>query len=306
MIPEHPAPDPRRRRFFAREAVAHLSRDGNLAAVADKGGLVRLFDTRTGALLARAEPDEESHGSVTPVLLLSPDGSRVATVDHHYIFRLFDVRSGAMIVRVEIVDPDTDVMAFADGGTRLLVGMFGHPVVLDAVSGMELDVPPDALVLDPALCACGSLRMKVVDTSVHVRRDAWSEATVVPFGEPVHSPVMSSNSRYIAAVTTSEAVLVAEMGGGIVASSPPHPTVDLLTVSPDGARLIHGSRRQVFVTGVATGEGFFELTSKGLIRSVTYSADGSALLVVAQDLPPMVHDAATGALRSMLDNRDCR
>lgn len=96
-----------------------VSRHG-LVAVADRdsGGVVRIFDPRTGAVVAQLTGNRDEVRAVA----FSPDGRWLATAGLDQLGRVFDVATGRMVAELRGAGGALTSVAFAGDGRHVILG----------------------------------------------------------------------------------------------------------------------------------------------------------------------------------------
>jgi WD40 repeat protein len=294
--------------------LATFSTDGQLVALANTDGSVRVHNTTSGVQLHRFTVTQNGPARVNFIagLVFSRDGHMLAvrsSLDSSV--RLYDVARGT----------ELRVMGVSGGdglGPRRVV-LFGAPT---RGNGPGLAFSPDGkLLVSPGP---GNNSMAVLDVA------SGKELRRIPLTQAVNSFTFSPDGRTLATEnadltvtlweiasgkerarlgTTARApqrnedqrVLQLALAGGRPGGSMPDPTSPLgLTFSPDGSALaVRGGDRQVHLWDVVAGKEIGQLKGhSGQVETIAFAPDGKAIVSGADDTTLLVWDAAD-PLRSL-------
>lgn len=238
--------------------AAAFSPDGRLALSAGAGGLLRLWDVRTGKELRRLE----GHSGRVWALAFSPDGKRAASGGFDDSIRIWDLVTRREILRLPGHDDYVRSVAFSADGQRLLSGGDDRLVRLwDLQTGKEIRKFPghDHYVWSVALSRDGK---KALSGSLDKTVRLWD-------------------------VETGKEQL--KLTGHV-------DTVLAVDFSPEGSRALSGSTdRTMKLWDLTTGKEIRTFTgNKGYVLDVAFSPDGRRALSASQDGTLRLWDVATG------------
>lgn len=118
----------------ARVARCAFAPDSTWAVSASDDGTLKVWDARSGALLATMVGNEGSPGWVWGCSV-SPDGATLASAGHDGTVRLWDPTTGAERLRIEAHDGSALTCSFSPDGTRLASAGAGGVRIWDVASG---------------------------------------------------------------------------------------------------------------------------------------------------------------------------
>jgi WD40 repeat protein/transcriptional regulator with XRE-family HTH domain len=244
----------------------NFSPDGKQAVTGSYDGVVRLFDTQTGAATNQFTANETERGVEG---VFSPDGRTIYAASNDGTVWAWDVETGRAKLRLRYDDAPIDIVVSPDG-TRLLIGSFaGIPRLLDAQSG-----------------------------EVTCR--------FVGHTGPVWELAFSPDARYVATSSLDKtARLWNAENCDLVRTFRGHTEgVASVDFSPDGKYLATGGwDRSARLWEVETGQELRQFVGHTcyLVKSVRFSPDGKYLLTGACDKTARLWDVETGDALYTLD-----
>jgi WD40 repeat protein len=287
------------------------SRDGRLLATGSGDKLVRLWDARTGALLA-AMP---GHTNNVLSVAFSPDGRLLASCGDDDTLRLWDTRTHGQVGRAMVghfcvaFSPDGSKLAAATAEPEHAVGIWS------VATQRQVDVLPHsaivrALAFSPdgkLLAAGGAERRAGVQPSLVAVR-IWNVGThdsrsLYGHVASIYSLAFSPNGRLLASGSEDRTVKIWE-----VASRKPIATlaehtdlVNSVAFSPDGRTLASGSWDMTTrLWNTTTWKPIRALRGQpDRVTSVAFSPDGKSIVTASQpevriwDATPPPPDPAT-------------
>jgi WD40 repeat protein/tRNA A-37 threonylcarbamoyl transferase component Bud32 len=289
--------------------TARYSPDGARIATGGQDDTVRLWDARTGALLATLSGHTNDVWSVR----FSPDGTRLLTASYDHTVRVWDVASGALQwtarhehriywadftpdgARVGTASFDRTAKIWDAGSGRLLQTMIGHQNGLTAA----------AFTPDGARLVTGSLdetaRIWDVQTAALL-------ATVSGHEGMVQSVAVSPDGTRAASASHGALAKVFPIQGGEPLTLAGHgKDVTHVAFSPDGARVVTASEdRTAKVWDATTGRLLLDLEGHASgLTAAEFSPDGAHVITLGRDGTARSWDSGTGALRwTFLGHRD--
>jgi WD40 repeat protein len=267
--------------------AVNFSPTGDLVVTAGQDRTARLWDTRTGALLAElAEHTRPLTGAA-----FSPDGQRVVTTGEDNIARIWDVGGRRRILQVGGHGTDPNA-AFSDDGTLLVTSSDTSARVWDTRDGhMVADLRGHiGLVTDAALRGDGQ---QVVTASRDGTARIWDArsgevlATLSGHNASVESAAFSPDGRWIVTASRDGTARVWEGATGrTIAELRGHAAaVTSASFSPDGTRVLTASEDTTArLWDAATGRRLAELTGHGgFVTSARFSRDGRSIVTASSD-----------------------
>jgi WD40 repeat protein len=275
---------------------------GQLLTYADDG-FTRVWDTRSGDLLARIELDAPPRS-----LELSPDGRTLATVSEDRTARLWDAATGKPLAEpvhdVEEVNLLTGgpglrlVTASEDGDLHLLrPSRPAEATVLQAAPGGVFD----SVAFGPE----GRLFAVVEKGVLSVYETATGKSVGVPQTglDNVRRIHFVADGRLVAVIRTAEVSTWDFTAGRIAGRAPLQAWAAYASVSPDGTKAAAFERNDapvpdfLRVVDLATGQPLTGALPYHVARSwgpPPFSPDGELLLLAPDDYTARVVEAATG------------
>jgi WD40 repeat protein len=262
-----------------------FSPDATRVATGTMQGLVRVFDARSGHLLARLDNDARVRA-----VAFSPDGTRIATGSDHGWAGVFDAESGRELTRLDHHGDWVTAVAFSPDGTRVATGTVqGSARVFDAERGRELTrLEHDTRVRAVAFSADGSQVATGSDGGWARVFDAESgrELTRLDHGDAeVWAVAFSPRGTRLATGTLQGLALVFDTGTwGELARLEHDEPVQAVAFNPDGTKLATGSaERSARVFDADTWQELARLEHQEEVLEVKFSQDGTTLATGSRD-----------------------
>jgi RNA polymerase sigma factor (sigma-70 family) len=265
--------------------VVAISPDGTTAAFGLQDKTVRLWDVTTGKELCRLRGIQNE----TECVAFSPDGTKLATDGHEQTVRLWEVKTGKELHRCKGHHSWVRCVAFSPDGRTLASGSSGGVIRLwDTATGKEVSpreshereteviaLSPDGKILATASRGDGTLRLWDVATGKELRRVADPAGFFCVAFSPDGKRFAAVQGRTIRLYETAT-------GRELFQCKADEPTDEYssLTFSPDGKRLIEGSRQKIVrLWDTFTGEKLQRLRTEdhGGLRDLALSPDGKTL-----------------------------
>jgi WD40 repeat protein len=280
--------------------TAIFSRDGTRVLSAGLGNAVRVWDARSGRLIAELKGHRESAHRAE----FSPDGSRVVSGSIDGTARVWDARSGAAIARLEGHTAAVSSVGFSPDGTRVLTASEdGTARVWDARSGAtiaRLEGHTDA-VLSAGFSPDGT---RVVSASIDGTARVW-DATSGKLVTDLKGHTLSVTSarfspdgaRVVTASLDRTAKVWDPSSGQRTADLKGHEDYVLTAdFSPDGARVVTASQDVTArVWETSSGKSLTVLKGHaGIVLSATFSLDGRFVVTASADFTARVWDPVSG------------
>jgi WD40 repeat protein len=274
-----------------------ISPGGTRIASGSSDWTVRVWDAVTGEP-ALGGPLEWHRGYVTSVAW-SPDGTMIASGSADMTVRVWDAATGEPALGGPLEHGGTVTsVAWSPDGTMIASGSFDKTVrVWDAATGetssveryeeASQDFKRDDLGVEEALCSIEE------DEFLCFRVDHNESKSTAACSPPVYSPVSQDDDQFDAAPSNAGEPLIllpAPLWHG--------DTVNSVAWSPDGTRIVSGSRdKTVRVWDAATGEPALGGPLQGhsaYVTSVAWSPDGTTIVSEDDDEQVLEWNAATG------------
>jgi WD40 repeat protein/tetratricopeptide (TPR) repeat protein len=307
---------------------ASFSPDGLRVVTASSDKTARIWDTRTGQLLAVLK----GHEAVINNAVFSPDGSRVLTASRDKTARVWDAVNGGLIAVLRGNEREVWNATFSPDGSRVVTASgiisltFEDALaaldqtsqntarIYDAANGNEIAVlrGHERVVMGAAFSPDGT---RVVTASGDGARiwDANSGNVIVILDSsaaPVSSAAFSPDGSRVVTATGKFSALEGRKGhiwdaatGKTIAVLEGHQSPLLSAAfSPDGARIVTASfDGTARIWEASSGKEIAVL--KGHDRPVNlaaFSPDGSRVVTASQDQTARIYDAENGAEKAVL------
>ncbi|MDA0160300.1 hypothetical protein OM076_08495 [Solirubrobacter ginsenosidimutans] len=295
-------------------SVAFNRPDGDLLATASRDGVARVWDVRSGAMIAdlHGHTDEVADAAFTAsgrdVVTLSLDGSvRSWQVVQGRIFR----RDDWVLDAAFSPDGKRIATATADGDARVQpVEGGGRSIVIRPVFPSQT---MNSITFDPAGRRVAVVGGHDAQSGQIVVADAGTgqiQQELLPVGRAVLSAAFSPDGQWL--VTTSTAAPPAlwrlanfrDVGDSQPTATlriPPGVAVARAEFSPDGRSIVTAGNDGVArVYAVATRRQTRSIATSGLMNGATFSPDGRRILTYGSDFTGRIWDARTGRRLAVL------
>jgi WD40 repeat protein len=262
-----------------------FSPDATRVATGTMQGLVRVFDARSGRLLARLD-----NNAWVQAVAFSPDGTQVATGSDDGWARVFDAETGRELTRLRHSGESVAAVAFSPDGTRVATGTVqGSARVFDAEWGQMLarldhDGPVRAVAFSPdgTQVATGS------DDGWARVFDAESRRELTRLdhgGAEVWAMAFSPCGTRLATGTLQGLAVVFDTGTwGELARLEHDEPVQAVAFNPDGTKLATGgAERSARVFEADTWQELALLEHQEGVLEVKFSQDGTRLASGSRD-----------------------
>ncbi|MHC4539499.1 MAG: protein kinase domain-containing protein, partial [Planctomycetota bacterium] len=277
-------------------AVA-ISPDGTRFATGDGVGKIRVWEAATG------EPALKPivHGGSISALAFSPDGSQIVSGGWTCMALLWDAVTGQPIGGPMRQRDIVSAVAFSPNGTRVVTGnQSGVVRIWGLVKGKNVGEPlkHEGRLLFAAYGPDGLRILTETDGAVQVR-DA---ATGTPIGKPFSHPgaifkirFSPDGLRLLTKSVTDAKLRLWDLASGEQLGVPFHRLTTSITFSPDGSRILAGSRGSVArLWDAATLKCLGEFRRhRRHVSSVAFRPDGLQFLTGSFDGTTQLWDAAT-------------
>ena len=242
--------------------------DGKRFATAGADNQARVWDPKSGALLARLEHQAPVHR-----VEWSPTGDRIATGAADGTIAVWDAR-GRLERRLH-QDGQIQALAFLPDGRLASAATTDELVLWDLAGGTR------AATLIPAAGDDATLRRSVLAVSPDGGRLAYGDR---------HGTVR----------------VFASAGARAITSWPAHATaVDGVAFAPDGARLAsYSAEPQAIVWPIAGGPALHRLAHGARIRAAAFSPDGKRIATASDDRSAIIWSSETGSALRVLGGHD--
>jgi len=284
-----------------------FSADGAMLATASADQTARLWRIETGSLIATLRGHTQGLQSV----YFSPDGSKVATAAEDRSVKLWDVATGAQLMTLEHPAFHQSNMSYPyrvlfspDGKRVLATGRFMNIAVWDAATGGALPALEGhayyctAVAFSPGgrLMATGSDDRTIL---------LWNVATwtvikrLAGHSNRIRELAFSSDGETLASAAQDATVELWDVNGDL--NPIERDGAQLAAYSADGTRLVSTYQTEVRLWDTATWEVLTRFKTRASILSLTYSPDGTTVVLTGDDDRITAWDVASGRERFALD-----
>jgi WD40 repeat protein len=243
--------------------TAVFSPDGQRIVTASRDGTARIWDARSGQLLAVLQ----GHTAFVWSAMFSPDGQRIVTASDDHTARVWDARSGQQLaILQEHADRVMSVVFSPDGQQILTASGDGTARVWNAGSGQALAV---------------------------LQGDAYS----------LNSAVFSPDGQRIVTASDDRAARVwdARSGQALMILQGHTDRVSSAAFSPDGQWIVTASHDGARLWDARSGQALAILQGHtGLVFSAVFSSDGQRVVTASWDGTARLWDARSGHALAVL------
>ncbi len=281
-----------------------FSPDGTRLAAGDAVGALRVWDTKTGKLVASA-----MHRARINSVAFSLDGTRVATASDDRTAIVWDAATGHAIATGHHDAPVNDA-AFSPDGTQLATAANDHTAALWDIATNQrrlvlaghlagvnaLAFSPDgarlATASDDAVVALWDVQTGRRDSRLLGHRGAVFDVQFDRSGKRLVTASIDATAIVWSAQAQQPATVLLGHHGIVVATA----------FSPDSTRVLTGGEDGIArVWDRATGAALLQLPHKGQINRVEIAPDGRTIATGGVDGTIRTWDATTGAPGATLD-----
>jgi WD40 repeat protein/serine/threonine protein kinase len=278
------------------------SPDGTRLATGGLDGIVRLWDTATGKVLA----DLRGHKGEVYAVAFHPDGRQIASCGEDRTARIWDLATRQPRFVLAGHQRDLYGLAFSRDGKRLATGSWDKRLKLwNAATGQELPVEfrgHDKEVWGIAFRPDGKhLASGGADNLVRVWDAATGREALPPLRghtDQVHGVAFSPDGLVLASASVDKSIRLWDARTGEARGVLGGHTAEyaLVAFSPDGKQLAATSNRSVVeVWDIATGRCVRSLKGHAnILFQVAFSPDGARLASASQDQTVKFWDADSG------------
>lgn len=243
--------------------AASFSPDSSLLATAGWDGNARIWNTRSGSLVATLR----GHTDWVKSIDFSPDGQRLVTASLDGSARIWSVEGRQLAVLRGTDDSLANAMFTGDGGFILTTSQTGGVKIWSA---------------EPY----SSYQMLKLDKTTRNTNEALPAFWNVE---------VSSNARYVAAATTGSGICLADLQSGKTKMTFIPEPVGEVFISEDEKLLVAASNDNPSVWNLEEGKKLFELNGhEAGVWSARFSKDGKWIATASQDHSVRVWSAKTG------------
>lgn len=282
---------------------AALSPDGSRAVTLADGGPGRLWDARSGRMLAELR----GHSLTAVAASFSADGRRVLTAAQDGTIRVWDGRTGRSLATMRnehrgFFENRVVGAKFSPDGRLVLVWEFPQEVarIWDWQREAVVHEIPEGGGADGSFSPEGRLAL-IADQDGTVSLVGVADGTTrrvlrVPRGEGITRAAFTPDGRRVVAAVEDAAVWDVRSGRRLHTFRGHAAPVRALAVSPDGALMATGSEdRTVRLWNLSTGaEAGVLRGAEDIVEAVAFRADGRYVAAASRDGSTRVWDVATG------------
>ena len=294
------------------KAVNHatFSPDGSLLATTSGDGTARLWDARSGAVVAVLKGHDETFIQA----VFSPDGSQLVTASWDGTARLWDARSGAAVAVLKGHEETVFNAAFSPDGAQLVTASEdGTARLWDARSGAAVAVfkGHDKAVIHADFSPDGAQLVTASRDGTARLWDAQSGAVVAVLkgheDTVYHAAFSPGGSQLVTTSGDGTARLWDARNGAVVAVLKGHEETFFNAVfSPDGAQLVTASRDGTARLWDARSSAAVVVLwgHEDTVYHAAFGPDGSQLVTASGDGTARLWDARSGAVVAVLKGHD--
>lgn len=274
---------------------ATFSGDGARVAVATEERIVHVCETARNDIASLDVTTAHGQDDFVRFAAFSSDGTRLVTVSRRDpTVRVWDIASGRQIAALELPSA-ASLVVFSPDGTRLVTSYQYTMHIWDIASGRGLAaLERPSPVVSVAFSPDGTRLVSASENEAHVLDAGSGREIAVLQGheERIRKVHFSPDGTRIVTVSLDNTVRIWEAASGRELTTFEHPS-QVLSVSPDGARVITGAGNEAHVFDAGSGREIAVLKGhEGDVRDASFSHDGARILTVSDSVH--VWDAASG------------
>jgi WD40 repeat protein len=283
--------------------TASFSPDNSRIVTAGFERTARLWDARTGKLLASLEDDQRLRSAV-----FSPDGARIVTVEKRGIAKLWDAKTAQLVGSLEGHRDDVYSAVFSPDGTRVVTTGRDHTAKISDAKTAKLIVSLDGAVGWATFNPDGTQVITGSPDDTAIRWDAQTGKRLALLEGHTHfvdsAAFSPDGSRIVTASDDHTAKVWDARTNKLLTSLDGHTArLNSAVFSPDGSRVVTSSYDHTAkLWDVRTGRllASFE-NHRADVLSAKFSPDGTQVLTASEDGTAKLWDARPSKLRLSID-----
>jgi WD40 repeat protein/tRNA A-37 threonylcarbamoyl transferase component Bud32 len=274
-----------------------FSPDGTRLLTASFDKTARIWDARTGALLATLQ-----HGDVVGHAAFSPDGTRVVTGSFDNTAAVWDAATGARLHVLEHHAPLGCTVFSPDGKTILTTSSDDTVALWDTATGAQrVALHSDGASVHGCTFSRDGARIAAGYSTGIIR--VWEASSGHPIaelhgtGNPWALRFSPDGTRLLATTREPTATIWDLASGRVLATLRHEANVNSAEWSPDGKRITTAANDRIAsIWDASSGDKVVELRGHAAgVNHAVYSPDGRTIATVSDDATVRLWDATTGA-----------